>query len=163
MPTVDGTFVPRRWRPLTGNLFDVIPPDDPDDSAEPTMEDWDWYHGLRRATAEILVYIVDNVRTNYTRHRGVSFSPRIVRGLHTRCRLLAHDFLDNDLTYKDVSDTISRMAKQFGLIVYSTEDGPRRNWPRPGREHFTLDDAQEIVDQALHGRWPSITGKESTS
>jgi hypothetical protein len=152
--TVEESAAPQRLHLLTGNLFEVIPPDDPEDPAPATEQDWQWYRDLREATAHILLYIVENVRRNYLQHRRVAFGNATVRGLRDRCSALARDYLDHEMSTSQVSGAINRVAKQFGLVVYSKEPGRRHNWLRHGRDNFDLDEALEIVEEALRGRWP---------
>lgn len=158
MPVVDGVFTPPPWKKLSGTLFDVIAPDDPSEPVPATAEDVRWYEELRNATAEILLFIVHQVRRHYGDHRGPSFDHRTVRRMMIRCAALTRDFFDDELSPRKVAEDVNRMAKQFGLIVYSNEPGPRRNWPRHGRLTFTRADAVAVVDDAFHGRWPNTPG-----
>lgn len=152
MPTVNGAFVPRRWNTLRGTLFDVQPPY-PGQAPE---EDVRWFRRLRQATAEVTLYVVGNVRRNYDTYRGPAFDRATEKPLHRRCAQIAAEFFAGEVSGHHVRDRITRMIKMFGLVVYSTEEGARHNWPMPGRE-LTLPDAVDIVDRALHGRWPLST------
>lgn len=155
MPFDDsGKFRPKPFRPLSGSLFEVIPPDHPDENEAATDDDRDWYQQLVDTTAELLVYIVDNVRENYDRRRSVAFNRRTVKGMDAIADKIV-PLLDNELTSKQISHDVNRLAKQFGLVVYSTERSFRENWPMASRPTFTHEEAAAIVNEAFWCRFPT--------
>ena len=151
MPFVNGVFRPRPVRRHTSALFDVLPPDHPE--SEATQEDREWYDDLSDAVADLLVYIVQQVRLNYDNHRGVSWGRGVVFGQTKRADVIAR-LLDDEFSRTQVANAVNRLAKQFGLVVYSPEPGERHNWPMPGRRRFTHEDAVKIVHDAFWERWP---------
>lgn len=152
-----GKFYPKPFTPLDGSLFDLIPPDHPDVAIPATDEDWHWYNQVVSATAELLVFVVDNVRSNYNKRRGIAFSNRTVHVMHDMAERISV-LLDGELTRTQVAKQVNKAAKQFGLVVYSTEKGDRENWPMASRNSFTPSDAQQFVRDAFWARWPGDNG-----
>lgn len=146
-----GRFRPPPFPPLTGPLFDVIPPDDPSDPVPATPDDHEWYRQLVEATADLLVYVVAEVNFNYTHWRGVAFKQAQVAGMHALAERVVALLGDDLRTYKVAKD-VNRLAKQVRLVVYSTERGKRRNWPMASRL-ITRQEAEEIVRAAFWGKW----------
>lgn len=158
--TDDGRFIPSPWKPLNAPLFDVIPPDDLDeDDVEASLDDWQWYEDLKLAVAQVLMFLVTEVDKNYRRHAGVKFSGSTVRILKGMTRRISRDFLDGDPNPNTVNGLLNRTAKQWGLVVYSTEPGKRHNWPMAGRPDLTLTEALDIADQAMRYGHP-VPGTE---
>lgn len=164
MPYIDGKFVPRPFQPLTLPLFALIPPDDPARGGPPTEEDWEWWRGLRLATAELLMFVVDQVRRHYEGHKGVAFGPDVVTLMMRQAQDIADEFLDGAdcrrtrrrrrVSASYVSKGVNKTAKQVGLVVYSTEPGIRHNWPTVPKDlDLDLDKALEIIEQAMRGNW----------
>ena len=157
MPFIDGVFHPRRFRRHTEALFNVLPPDHPD--SEATEEDRQWYDELTEAVVDLLVYIVKNVRRNYEERLGITWTRNIVYGKEMRARRIARILDDDEFTHRKVFKAVDRLAKQFGLIVYSAEPGERLNWPMPGK-FLTRGEAVQIVHDAFWERWPNSIEQE---
>ena len=153
MPIRSVPFIPKPWRAISGSLFDVIPPDSPEEKGEPTDEDWQWYENLLDETSRLLMFIFSNVRRNYVKYYGVSFDRKTTRILMEICGRVAN-VLGEGASANYVNKQAGRCVKQLGLVVYSTEPGMRHRWPMPGRRHLSLKEARQLADEALHGRWP---------
>lgn len=159
MPIIDGRFVPKRWAPLRGTLFDVITPDSPDDSAPATDEDWTWYTGLCLHGARVLLFVEQHVRRNYEGRIDYKFDAPTARALQAKRWFISTNFLDAEVSVTRVGNDLNRLAKEAGVVVYSTEPGQRHNWPMPGRPRFAFADALSLVEDALRGRWPETASK----
>lgn len=157
MPYVEGKFVPKPFIPLTGNLLDVIPPDDPEaGEGPPTKADWAWWRGVRAAAAEFLMFVVEEVRKNYDGYHGFAFRPAVVAQMMKKAQDISDEFFDGEYTATFISKQLNKMAKQVGLVVYSTEPGPRENWPMAAGE-LDEDKVLEMIEEAMRGRWSTLT------
>lgn len=141
-----------------GNLFDVIPPDDPRDIKPATDADLRWYRGLRTEIAEILVRVVSRVHSTEDQRANVSDYRRTSREIRRRAGIVGTVYLANDPPPVLVTDAIADLARRFGLITTVTEIGPRYRDYCGNGETFTFDDALEITDLALRGQWPPSRG-----
>lgn len=150
-----GKFYPKPFKPITGSLFDLIPPDHPDEEEPATDAERDWYNLVVNATARLLVFVVDQVRSNYVHRRGVAFAPRVVRRMHELAYHVAK-LLDYELSRTQIAKLVTKTAKQVELVVYSTEIGERENWPMAALDSFTHTQATRVVHDAFWGRWPKV-------
>jgi len=151
VPIIGKKFYPRRYRKHTKALFDVLPPDHPESEAIP--EDHEWYRELLHAVADLLVYIEKHVRENYDLRRSTRWSPAVVYGQIKLSDTIAR-LLDDQFSRERVAKDVNRLAKQFGVVTYSTRQGYRHRWPMSGRRHLSHEDAVRIADDAFWERWP---------
>lgn len=155
MPMIDGLYVPKRWAPLRGTLFDVITPDAPDDTAPATDDDWTWYTGLCMNAARVLLFVEHNVRINYEGSISYKFDGRTANELRGMRMHISRKFLDGEVSVSRVGNDLNRLLKQAGVVIHSAESGPRHNWPMSGRQRFEFADALPLVENALRGQWPA--------
>lgn len=110
----------------------------------------EWYRELRQDTALLVMFVLTKA----------SVAPELLRdpsgwkGLITRCDDLSRKFFDHELCAGDVSAGVLRIVDEFNLLAAGTK--------RPAvAESFGLDEALEIVEEALRGRWPQPQGATS--